>query len=209
MDNGGPRDASFDGPPHFVGRGPDSGMGACRHSSYFGWTRHCVEDHLASKPLGAAVKLRERGRRACYGIYRQTGRATVTNTLEKQLLSEFQRIYVDPQGHIPISGFRCEDGWFDILYDLSRALETLARAAGREVTIEYVKEKFGELRCGCFVAPPIFGRADPKGETLSQKIFVEIEKARRRSTLTCEICGKPGFIRRNRVRHKALCDACL
>lgn len=66
------------------------------------------------------------------------------------------------------------DGWFQILLNLSVALEAL----GEDITITQIKEKFGGLRFyvdGC-----------------SNTAWKLIEEAEELSETTCEVCGEPG-----------------
>ena len=72
---------------------------------------------------------------------------------EKKLLKDFPHLY--RRHNKPISetsmclGFECGDGWFDILYDLSRNIETQLKDEPKDIAeqfaVEHVKEKFGTL----------------------------------------------------------------
>ena len=78
-------------------------------------------------------------------------------------------------------GFRCADGWFQLVWDLCTQLEPLARELkrnGKRFEVQQVKSKFGELRV-------YVSERDDAMEAL-------IQAARQRSIQICEICGKPG-----------------
>jgi hypothetical protein len=78
-------------------------------------------------------------------------------------------------------GFRCADGWFQLIWALCLELELLAdefQAAEKTVEILQVKSKFGELRSYLNA-----GKDD---------IYAAIEAARQRSRQKCELCGRPG-----------------
>jgi len=79
-------------------------------------------------------------------------------------------------------GFDCRDGWFQIIYDLSAEIMTLAEQAGIEAPeMVQVKEKFGGLRY--YV------------DGGNGAIFSCIQKAGDESMDVCEICGNAGKIR--------------
>lgn len=83
--------------------------------------------------------------------------------------------------------FDCGDGWFDIIKDLSLAIDLISKIrAPRANTIGLspyalqVKEKYGTLRyyiCGA-----------------NEEMLNQIEKAEARSAETCEICGSIGKV---------------
>lgn len=68
-------------------------------------------------------------------------------------------------------GFACGDGWFDIIYQLSKDIV----AADPEAQASQVKEKFGELRF----------YLDSKVDEVHELTFKAMEKSQR----TCENCG--------------------
>lgn len=69
-------------------------------------------------------------------------------------------------------GFECGDGWFALLLELSKQLETTGAIA------DQVKEKFGGLR---FYYHPCSAEAD-----------AFIREAEKKALKTCDVCGKPG-----------------
>lgn len=82
-------------------------------------------------------------------------------------------------------GFECGDGWYQIIYDLSVSIETLAAqlkadgvAEEQLPCVSQVKEKFGGLR---FYVDNLYGDMGElidAAETLSQE--------------TCDMCGGRG-----------------
>lgn len=117
------------------------------------------------------------------------------NTLK--LLDAFPRLYRGRKKPITESlmafGFECEDGWFQILWDLSTSIEALAEKEGctEETWPEavQVKEKFGWLR--------FYLRNSSDG------IHKLIAKAEKKSAQTCEVCGAPGTLIRSGWWHTA------
>jgi len=116
--------------------------------------------------------------------------------LDKKLCADFPNLY--RQRVLPMSetcmcwGFP-GDGWFDIIYRLSAALEKLD--AG--IVAVQVKEKFGGLR---FYVKGVRQSAMEEAHRLIG--VAEGEAAR-----TCEACGKPGEIRFGGWT-KVRCDEC-
>ena len=103
----------------------------------------------------------------------------------KKLINDFPKLYRGVNMPLTQSlmsfGFMCDDGWFDLIYQLSKELtEELKKDKSLEedVYVVEVKEKFGGLRfyitCG------------------TDRIFDIITKYEEKSYKTCEICGKKG-----------------
>lgn len=116
--------------------------------------------------------------------------------LEKKLFEEFPEIYhpEKPVTEILMSyGFMCNDGWFDIIYRLSKDIYSMNRPESFEVF--EVKEKFGGLR---FYV-----------ENGTEEIFDRIHQAEEESYKTCEVCGKPGEARKNNGWVQTLCLDCF
>ena len=113
--------------------------------------------------------------------------------LEDKLLKEFN-FYKGPYGR-GIS-FECGDGWFDLLYELSKGIQSLIDAGLESLgfNVYQVKEKFATLRYYC------------NGTTWeTDKLITEaVEK----SAVTCEDCGKPGICRNINGWYRTLCDEC-
>jgi hypothetical protein len=116
--------------------------------------------------------------------------------LEKKLFEEFPEIYhpEKPETEILMCyGFMCGNGWFDIIYKLSKDIYSMNRPDNFEVF--EVKEKFGGLR---FYV-----------ENGTEEIHNRIHEAEEESYKTCEFCGKPGEVRKNKGWLQTLCLDCF
>ena len=89
--------------------------------------------------------------------------------------------------------FECGDGWFDIIRDLSEVLTKLDAELGTKTEAVQVKEKFGSLRFY------VSGGTELHDEAIND--------AECQSADTCEVCGKPGTLRRGGWL-VTLCDEC-
>lgn len=102
---------------------------------------------------------------------------------EKKLLTDFPKLY--SQYHLPMTktammwGWECGDGWFDLIYELSKKISELDPKA--EAT--QVKEKFGKLRF-C-----VMSDSDSEYEDKSAKIIGLLSEYEDKSAETCERCG--------------------
>lgn len=128
-------------------------------------------------------------------------KSTMNKENTEKLLADFSRLYRERDRSALHWGFQCDDGWFDLLYDLSAKIETKARELGIDPASEDwphamgVKEKFGKLR---------FLVVAPKSTDAINELISEAEE---KSATTCELCGQPGTLRPGswwQVR----CDAC-
>ena len=124
--------------------------------------------------------------------------------LDKKLVKAFPLLYEDRSTSMQSTamcwGFSCDDGWFDIIWNLSSKLEPLIQKLHNErQDIEHlprasqVKEKFGGLRFYVTSATDEMDSLIEEAETLSYK--------------TCESCGNPGQ-GRSGGWIKTLCDTC-
>jgi hypothetical protein len=119
--------------------------------------------------------------------------------LENKLFNDFPNLYRQhnlPKRETCMSyGFTCGDGWFDIIYNLSRKISEI------DSTIEaiQVKEKFGGLR---FYLTPI-------KEANYKEICDVINEAESEASKTCEKCGsKENVLLRKGSWLRTLCDKC-
>src|ERR1700749_1219843 len=118
--------------------------------------------------------------------------------LEAKLCSDFSLLYPVRHENTQCSpshfGFEADDGWFQIIYELSAELDDLIKRIPAGEREEYyaaqVKEKFGGLRFYM------------NGET--DEMSRVIREAEAQSTVTCEVCGQPGRLR-GRGSVKTLC----
>lgn len=108
---------------------------------------------------------------------------------DDNLRTNFPRLYGAMWG-----GFDCDDGWFDLLFDLSVTIETVNNSLLEDDWIQamQVKEKFGELRFYVNSAP--------------EEIQHLISQAEERSTRICEVCGDPGNINATKRWLKTVCE---
>jgi len=106
--------------------------------------------------------------------------------LDKKLCEAFPNLYADR--HKPMNetamcwGFQMSDGWFKIIWALSKKLEAMILKQPEDKRTWFkastVKEKFGGLR---------FYMTSETDEMAKA-----IRTAERKSYKTCEMCGKPG-----------------
>jgi hypothetical protein len=116
--------------------------------------------------------------------------------LEKKLTMAFPKIFLDkwvpPTESLLCFGFECEDGWYDLIYDLCQKIEKLDPEGFTRAV--QVKEKFGGLRFYTTSA--------------TDEILDVIETAEDKSEKTCERCGKNGKNRTYGTWLKTLCTKC-
>ena len=93
----------------------------------------------------------------------------------------------------------CAAGWYELLDDLMNNIEKVLAwlPPERWPQVSQIKEKFGGLRF-------YFEQSALDMSTIEQLI----EQATTNSFQTCEICGQPGTLRRNRPWVRTLCDKC-
>lgn len=121
--------------------------------------------------------------------------------LDKALVRDFPNLYRDRGKHYNEScmywGFECGDGWEPLIRELSAELEKIILELPpdyrEEVRASQVKEKFGTLRF--YMSRHI----DSMDE--------HINKAEYKSAITCEMCSRPGTLRKGSW-YKTLCDGC-
>ncbi len=101
--------------------------------------------------------------------------------------------------------FECDDGWFDLVWQVSAEIEAAAQLEGIPKTAEawpsvgILKQKFGTLRV----------QLDTRLTRVSEAIDAVIAKAYEQSMEICELCGAPALrpdsIRRSIGAIKTLC----
>ena len=112
----------------------------------------------------------------------------------KKLFKDFPKLY---RGHkLPISenlmgfGFECDDGWFNLIYELSGKISKL----DPDCMAVQVKEKFGGLRFYTYSS--------------SDECYDLIDKYENQSYKICETCGDKGKVRDDHGWFKTLCTKC-
>ena len=106
-----------------------------------------------------------------------------------------------PQQNLMIFGFECGNGWFELIFELSQKIETIAKtmkdegcSEGSLPIVVQVKEKFGGLR---------FYMSNRTGD-----IPTLIAKAEEQSYQICERCGQAGKLSHDGGWCKTLCPEC-
>jgi hypothetical protein len=111
-----------------------------------------------------------------------------------------ENIIIDhPNLYRNCKNFECLDGWLDIIYELSDALETLIKEGIKKYPDEeliphasQVKEKCGTLRFYMDFA--------------TDAMYKLIEEAENKSEITCEICGNAGKLKQEKYWYRTGCD---
>jgi hypothetical protein len=110
--------------------------------------------------------------------------------LSNKLFDYFPRLFRNRDQSSMQRGFECSDGWFELIYQLSRDIETVARECGLTPDspewprCRQVKEKLGSLRFVVFAT----GQHRAMYERISQLRLDALNQ----SVKTCECCGKSG-----------------
>lgn len=124
--------------------------------------------------------------------------------LDKLLCERFPLLYRDRHGNpretLMYFGFEHGDGWFNIVYMLSSALEKIISSYPlfvADMRAAQVKEKFGGLR--------FYIDGYPSEPVIREMVDDLIRSAEYLSVRTCETCGRPG-VRRSDGWIKTLCD---
>lgn len=113
----------------------------------------------------------------------------------KELFAKYPTFFKPEKGPMETLmcfGLECDEGWYDILDRLFKAITDLKPEKTFEVI--QVKEKFGGLRVYC--------------DYSTDEIEDLIMKAEEESYRTCEICGKPGKMCSDGGWMKTLCPDC-
>ena len=115
--------------------------------------------------------------------------------LEQKIFEDFPNLYSPEKSEtetLMCFGFECSDGWFDLIYRLSKDLNEMEDLPEGFEIIQ-VKEKFGSLR-----VYPNYG---------NEKIYDRINQAEKEASETCEVCGKSGELREGGWM-RTLCEEC-
>lgn len=125
----------------------------------------------------------------------------------EKLFNDFPLLYRNKDLSIKESlisfGFECDDGWFNIIYNLSKEIYTFCKSKNVSIeeypTVLQVKEKFGGLR---FYVGPIH-------KSIFKQVSEFIECAEKQSIETCELCGATAQTKFFNSWGKTLCENCL
>jgi len=87
-----------------------------------------------------------------------------------------------PIGYVSdtMEGIECRDGWFDLIDELCRDIETHIEAGAAPVLFRQIKQKMGKLQVRVGVT------------TVDMRTL--LDAAQDKSLGFCEICGKPGIL---------------
>ena len=129
--------------------------------------------------------------------------------LEAKLVKDFPLIYGqretthEGQQSFVVS-FECGDGWFSILYNISAGFQTMLNEKKlTKVSVQQVKQKFGELRYYCIYD---IAECDKATEATIEQEARAILAFADASTQICETCGMPGKIRSDSGWLSTACD---
>lgn len=119
--------------------------------------------------------------------------------LEEKLLNEFPDLYKQHNWSMQETcmcwGFEVRDGWFDLIYNLSKKITEIDPS----VEAVQVKEKFGGLRF-------YIGGVDKDNY---KEVTKAIEDAEEESYATCESCGTKENVSQNKCGWiLTLCNTC-
>jgi len=113
----------------------------------------------------------------------------------------FRGRHEGPKQNLMCFGFECADGWFDIIYGLSKKVEYIAQtmksvgiSEDELPMVSQVKEKFGTLRFYIHHS--------------TEEIQELINQAEQVSAKVCEQCGKPGTLKRDHGWFITICLQC-
>lgn len=112
----------------------------------------------------------------------------MSSELDKKLVKAFPNLYADRNASMKETamcwGFECGNGWFELIWNLSQALEKLILLLPEEERSKYrawqVKKKYGSLRFYMTYTNAAMSKLINKAEDDSEKI--------------CEVCGEPGTL---------------
>jgi hypothetical protein len=101
--------------------------------------------------------------------------------------------------------FECNDGWFDLVWQVSTEIELAAQRGGIPKTaktwpsVGIVKEKFGSLRVQGITCSNV---------GVNEVIHDLVERVSQQSMVTCELCGSLGERFEERRNVEVLCTDC-
>jgi len=121
-----------------------------------------------------------------------------TETLIKDFPILYRGHKDPPSKNLMCFGFECDDGWFQLIYDLSKQISEICP----RVKAAQVKEKFGTLRF--YIDGVQMDKAD--------LIYDLIQKAESKSGTICERCGENKTVKCEGTKGsywvKTLCAEC-
>jgi hypothetical protein len=126
----------------------------------------------------------------------------MTNSLELKLRGNFPKLlrdmYGSPKETCMAWGISCDDGWYDLIYNLCSELQCWSDAYGKQIVATQIKEKFGGLRF--YIS--IDGDVSDDGWSQVNTIISKYEDI---SLDTCELTGGFGEMCKRGFLMKTLC----
>ena len=119
-------------------------------------------------------------------------------------------------------GVECQDGWYDLIYELCEEIMKAYTDEGRlvDLVVDQIKEKYGTLRfyyhfggqSETIQSLDVMGaggiRIMPKSAPFEEKIALIVAEYEEKSAHICEDCGSPGILRPDLGWVLTLCDSC-
>ena len=119
-------------------------------------------------------------------------------------------------------GVECQDGWYDLIYELCEEIMKAYTDEGRlvDLVVDQIKEKYGTLRfyyhfggqSETIQSLDVMGvggiRMMSKSAPFEDKIASIVTKYEEKSAHICEDCGSPGVLRPDLGWVLTLCDSC-
>ena len=129
--------------------------------------------------------------------------------LELQLVQDYPDLYKDYDGDERKTcmhwGFEHNNGWLEIIKELSEKLKLISEVSGIEIVADQVKSKFGTLSY-YYSTNRQYDKTSP--DYLWLMIIRDVViMAERKSAVTCELCGEYGKIRPGGWI-RTLCEGC-
>lgn len=119
----------------------------------------------------------------------------------KILLEDFPELYkqstLSPMETCMCWGFECGDGWFDLIYNLSKDIVNISK----DIQAVQVKEKFGGLR--------FYWTGTNTTDEQNTKIDELVEKAEMESYKICEKCGSKDGVKQTKEWIVTICKKCI
>jgi hypothetical protein len=125
--------------------------------------------------------------------------------LQAKLIKKFPKILkAKKKSMSPFSayGVECDDGWYDMIFNLCTELQTLCDSNGTQVTALQIKEKFATLRVYISIDD---GATDAQYKAQYKAINEIMNKYDDISRKTCEVTGNVGCLYKRGFWVKTLC----
>ena len=118
------------------------------------------------------------------------------NKLKKKFPSLYKNLY--KENTCMQWGIECDDGWYDLIYNLSSELDSWCEQNKMQVNAAQIKEKFGTLRF-------YFNSANVFTDDQYKEISSIVDKYEKLSSTVCELTGNVGELKVKGYWYKTLC----